>query len=44
MRLEGKWAQPMQRQARALLKAARMSKQRYDLLAQAHRTLAWEAY
>jgi hypothetical protein len=44
MRLEGKWAEPMQRQARALLKAARMSKQRYDLLAQAHRTLAWEAY
>jgi hypothetical protein len=44
MKLAGKWAEPMQRHARALLKAARMSKQRYDLLAQAHRTLAWEAY
>lgn len=42
MKLEGKWAEPLQRQARALLKAARMSKQRYEFLAQAHFNLAWE--
>jgi hypothetical protein len=40
MRLEGKPLEPLQRQARALLKAARMSKQHYELLAQAHLTLA----
>jgi hypothetical protein len=44
MKLEGRWAEPMQRHARALLKAARMSKQRYDLLAQSHRNMAWEDY
>ena len=42
MKLEGKWAEPLQRQARALLKAARMSKQRYEFLSQAHYNLAWE--
>src|SRR5262245_27037831 len=44
MKLEGKLAEPLQRQCRALLKAARMSKQRYELLAQAHLNLAWEHY
>lgn len=44
MKMEGRWAEPMQRHARALLKAARMSKQRYELLAQTHRNLAWEDY
>lgn len=44
MTMEGRWAEPMQRHARALLKAARLSKQRYDLLAMTHRNLAWEEY
>jgi hypothetical protein len=44
MTLQGKVAEPMQRQARSLLKAARMSKQRYELLAQAHRNRAFEDY
>ena len=44
MKLGGKTAEPLQRQARALLKAARMSKQRYELLAQAHRNRAFEDY
>src|SRR5262245_50222520 len=44
MKLQGKVAEPLQRQARALLKAARMSKQRYELLAQAHRNRAFEDY
>jgi hypothetical protein len=44
MQMKGRWAEPMQRHARALLKAARMSKQRYELLALAHRNLAWEDY
>jgi hypothetical protein len=44
MQIEGRWAEPLQRQSRALLKAARMSKQRYELLAQTHRNLAWEDY
>jgi hypothetical protein len=44
MQMNGRWAEPMQRHARALLKAARMSKQRYELLAQTHRNLAWEDY
>jgi len=43
-KLEGKQLEPLQRQARLLLKAARMLKQRYDLLAQAHLNLAWEVY
>jgi hypothetical protein len=42
MKLEGKRVEPLQRQARLLLKAARMLKQHYLLLAQAHLTLAWE--
>ncbi len=42
MKLEGKPVEPLQRHARALLKAARMSKQRYALLAQAHLNLVWE--
>ena len=42
MQLGGKKVEPMQRHARSLLKAARMSKQRYELLSQAHRTIAWE--
>jgi len=42
MRIEGKDAEVLQRQARALLKAARMSKEHYELLAQAHRNRAWE--
>jgi len=41
MKLEGRWAEPLQRQARALLKAARMSKQRYLYLAQDHLDQAW---
>lgn len=44
MKVEGKMAEPLQRQSRQLLKAARMSKQRYLLLSQAHRTIAWETY
>jgi hypothetical protein len=44
LKMEGKLAEPLQRQSRLLLKAARMSKQRYLLLSQAHRTIAWEAY
>ena len=44
MGLHGRWAEPMQRHARALLKAARMSKQRYEQLAMTHRNLAWEEY
>jgi hypothetical protein len=40
MQLEGKPFEPLQRQARALLKAARMSKKYYELLAQAHLTMA----
>jgi hypothetical protein len=42
MQLEGKEAEPLQRQARYLLRAARMMKQHDELLAQAHRTLAWQ--
>lgn len=42
MKLEGTRVEPMQRHARALLKAARMSKQRYEQLAQAHLNLVWE--
>ena len=42
MKLEGKRVEPLQRQARTLLKAARMLKQHYLLLAQAHLNLAWE--
>lgn len=34
--MEGKAAEPLQRQARELLKAARESRQHYELLAQAH--------
>ena len=41
MRLEGKSAEPLQRQARMLLKAARMLKEHYQLLAQAHLNQAW---
>ena len=44
MKMEGKLAEPLQRQSRQLLKAARMSKQRYLLLSAAHRTIAWESY
>lgn len=44
MQMKGRWAEPMQRHARALLKAARVSKQRYELLALTHRNLAWEDY
>jgi hypothetical protein len=44
MKMEGKVAEAYQRQARALLKAARMSKQRYELLSQAHRNRAFEDY
>ena len=36
MAMEGKTAEPLQRQARELLKAARESRQHYELLAQAH--------
>jgi len=43
MKLEGKkQVEPLQRHARALLRAARVSKARYELLAQAHRDIAWE--
>jgi hypothetical protein len=42
MKLEGKRVEPLQRQARMLLKGARMLKQRYELLAQAHLNMAWE--
>lgn len=42
MKLEGKPVEPLQRHARALLKGARMAKQHYELLAQAHLNLAWE--
>lgn len=41
MRLEGPKVEPLQRQARMLLKAARMSKRHDELLAQAHLNLAW---
>jgi len=41
MKLEGKQMEPLQRHARALLKAARMLKQRYEILAQAHLNLAF---
>jgi hypothetical protein len=44
MKMGGKLAEPLQRQSRLLLKAARMSKQRYLLLSTAHRTIAWESY
>lgn len=36
MKLEGTAYEPLQRQARALLKAARESRQHYELLGQAH--------
>src|SRR5579862_7853716 len=39
MQLEGKPSQPLQRQARLLLKGARMSQKHYNLLAEAHRTM-----
>jgi hypothetical protein len=39
MQLEGKQSQPLQRQARLLLKGARMSQKHYSLLAEAHRTM-----
>lgn len=42
MQLEGKQVEPEQRHARTLLKGARMVKQHYELLAQAHLNLAWE--
>jgi hypothetical protein len=42
MKLQGKQMEPLQRHARALLKAARMFKQRYELLAQTHLNLAYE--
>lgn len=42
MRLDGKEAEVLQRHARMLLKAARMSKEHYELLATAHRNRAWE--
>src|SRR5215472_5894436 len=43
MKLEGKkQVEPLQRHARALLRAARVSKARYELLAEAHRDIAWE--
>ena len=42
MKLEGKQMEALQRHARALLKAARMLKQRYELLAEAHLNLAFE--
>jgi len=41
MKLEGRWAEPLQRHARDLLKAARMAKKHYELLAQAHLNQAW---
>lgn len=41
--IEGKEAEVFQRQARALLKAARMSKEHDELLAKAHRNHAWES-
>jgi hypothetical protein len=42
MQLEGKSFVPMQRHARELLKAARMSRKYFDLLAAAHTTMALE--
>jgi hypothetical protein len=42
MKLEGKQVEPLQRHARALLRAARVSKARYEQLAQAHLDIAWE--
>jgi hypothetical protein len=42
MKVEGKEAQPLQRHARALLKAARLSQQQYALLAQAHLNISWK--
>jgi uncharacterized protein YcbK (DUF882 family) len=44
MKLEGKRVEPLQRQARALLKAARMFQKHYALLAQAHLNMAWEDF
>ena len=41
MRLEGPTAEPLQRHARMLLKEARATKRRYELLAQAHLNQAW---
>jgi hypothetical protein len=42
MKLEGKKVEPLQRHARALLRAARVSKARYEELAKAHQDIAWE--
>jgi hypothetical protein len=42
MKVEGKEAEPLQRHARALLKAARRSQQQYALLAQAHLNISWK--
>ena len=42
MAIEGRDAEVFQRQARALLKAARMSKQHDELLAEAHKNRAWQ--
>lgn len=42
MQLEGRLYQPVQDQARRLLRAARESRKRYELLAAAHQTLAFE--
>ena len=42
MQLEGKVYEPLKEQARKLLRAARESKKRYELLAAAHQTLAFE--
>jgi len=42
MKLEGKQVEPLQRHARALLRAARVSKARYEELAKAHQDIAWE--
>jgi len=42
LKLEGKDAEVLQRQARALLKAARMTKEHDELLATAHRNQAWQ--
>ena len=43
MDLEGKVNEPLQRQARELLKAARETRQHFELLAQAHKTRALKA-
>ncbi len=42
MQLEGKPYEPLKEQARKLLRAARESRKRYELLAAAHQTLAFE--